>query len=85
MRVRYLPALFPALLASMFQIATSAPIKSEHWGVGTGSIGSTTFVNQEFKVTAFGDTMNRNFTLYPAQSHILTTTSIQSITIPRSL
>jgi hypothetical protein len=24
------------------------------------------FVNQEFKVTAFGDTMNRNFTLYPA-------------------
>jgi hypothetical protein len=66
MRVRYLPALFSALLASMFQIANSAPIKFEHWGVATGSIGSTSFVNQEFKVTAFGDTVNLSFTLYPA-------------------
>jgi hypothetical protein len=79
MQLRFLSILLAILYVGTHQIAYSAPIVFEHWGVGTGWIGTIHFSNYQFKVTATGDTNNRIFIPNPAPDPSMPDGDIYSI------
>jgi hypothetical protein len=66
MHLRRLAPVLLMLLVGVDQRAECAPVVFEHWGVGSGSIGGTSFANTEFKVTAVGNTDTRTLDHFPS-------------------
>jgi hypothetical protein len=53
------------LLTAFVVNANAVPISFTHEGIGSGTLGSTSFSDAEFTITAQGDTMNRSLISSP--------------------